>query len=649
MGSTRIVQQKNTHPPQGKALTAAVSAVLALLILFGAWVGAYPFIFRQRIYPGVRVAGIELSGLSRDDARAQLQQAVDAFARRGVRFEGFGHTTTLAQVAGALDDPDLAYELIAFDTEAMVAEAYAVGRKAHEGGARGWVLNALTAVGVRLSPVDLPARYAIAGNRVRAFIGSEFGRFESPAQDAQLVIDTEGNMQVVPEKGGEVIDVARAGTDLAHALERFESVPITLRLLQDTPRVNAAQVYALIPVAGAVLDRTPFLLGLPAEIRATLNKEMGMGAAARVAATTEIPRASIAQWLIITARADGQGRLGLDRSRIDTFLTPIKELLNRSARDAKFEVRDGKVEKFQGSRDGREVDVEATVARMEEAYLERNEAQAYVVFREINAVVQTTDVNALGIGELLGVGRSNFSGSPKNRRHNIGVGVAAVNGTLIPPGEEFSLLHTLGEVNAEAGYLPELVIKGNKTVPEYGGGLCQIGTTAFRTALATGLPITERRNHSYRVRYYEPAGTDATIYSPSPDFKFSNDTGAHLLFQARVEGDDAIFELWGTSDGRSATTTTPVVYNTIRPPPTKFIETTELKPGQKRCTESPHSGADARFTYTVAYPDGRIAAEEFKSHYRPWQEVCLMGVEKAEGDADGTVPPSSDAADVPGR
>src|SRR3989338_5585744 len=317
-------------------------------------------------------------------------------------------------------------------------------------------------------------------------------------------------------------------------------------------------------------------------------------------------------------------------------------MIDSPAVDAKFDIKDGKVVEFQASRDGKEIDVDATRRAWEEGLLEHQQQSVEVVVRETKAKINTAEVNELGIRELLGTGRSNFSGSPKNRRHNIAVGAAAVNGTLIAPGETFSLLKTLGSVDAEHGYLPELVIKGNRTVPEYGGGLCQIGTTVFRAALSSGVPITQRQNHSYRVRYYEPAGTDATIYNPSPDFRFLNDTGSYMLFRARVEGDDAVFELWGTSDGRTATTTSPVIYNIVAPPPTKLIETTDLKPGEKRCTESAHSGADARFMYTVAYADGRVVEKEFKSHYRPWQAVCLIGVETIK-DAGSAAPAQPDA------
>jgi len=195
-------------------------------------------------------------------------------------------------------------------------------------------------------------------------------------------------------------------------------------------------------------------------------------------------------------------------------------------------------------------------------------------------------------------------------------------------------LDALGEIDGTTGYLQELVIKGNQTIPEYGGGLCQIGTTSFRAALASGMPVTARQNHSYVVSYYNDEnglpGTDATIYDPAPDFRFLNDTGNYVLFQTRIEGNDLYFELWGTDDGRVAAQTKPVVWNRVAPPPTKYVDTTDIPPGTEKCTESAHAGIDAAFTYTVTYPDGEKKEETFQSHYRPWQAVCLRGVTPEE-------------------
>jgi vancomycin resistance protein YoaR len=197
---------------------------------------------------------------------------------------------------------------------------------------------------------------------------------------------------------------------------------------------------------------------------------------------------------------------------------------------------------------------------------------------------------------------------------------------LIKPGEEFSLIKALGKIDGTTGYLQELVIKENKTTPEYGGGLCQIGTTLFRAVVNSGLPVTMRRNHSYRVAYYEPAGTDATIYDPLPDFRFMNDTGKALLLQTKISGDKAVFTFWGTRDGRTVSSTKPVIYNIVKPGPTKLVETTDLKPGEKKCTEKAHNGADAYFDYQVIYPSGEEKKVRFSSHYVPWREVCLVGV-----------------------
>ena len=169
-------------------------------------------------------------------------------------------------------------------------------------------------------------------------------------------------------------------------------------------------------------------------------------------------------------------------------------------------------------------------------------------------------------------------------------------------------------------------------MPEYGGGLCQIGTTTFRGTLAAGLPVTERQNHSYTVSYYFNEkglpGTDATIYDPRPDYRFKNDTANYVLIITRIEGDIIFFEYWGTKDGRQVEQSDVRVWDRIGAGPTKLIETLDLKPGEKKCTETAHAGIKAAFDYKIAYPDGQVAATTFTSQYRPWPAVCLIGVEK---------------------
>ncbi|NTW14590.1 MAG: hypothetical protein HGA31_06225 [Candidatus Moranbacteria bacterium] len=161
-----------------------------------------------------------------------------------------------------------------------------------------------------------------------------------------------------------------------------------------------------------------------------------------------------------------------------------------------------------------------------------------------------SDPAALGISELIAEGTTNFRGSPKNRIFNINRALEQFQGILIGPGEEFSFVKQLGEVDGERGYLPELVIKNNKTEPEFGGGICQVSSTMFRTAVNAGMRITARRNHAYPVSYYKPYGMDATIYIPNPDLRFVNNTPGHILILSSVEGTSLTFRFYGTNDGR---------------------------------------------------------------------------------------------------
>ena len=154
--------------------------------------------------------------------------------------------------------------------------------------------------------------------------------------------------------------------------------------------------------------------------------------------------------------------------------------------------------------------------------LENDESLAEILIpaKEANPDYDTADVNDLGIRELIGRGTSKYAGSIASRIHNISVGTSSFDGALVEPGEVFSFNNTVGDVSTYTGYKQSYIIKDGQTVLGDGGGLCQVSTTLFRAAMDAGLPIVERRSHSYRVGYYEQdakPGLDATVYSPTTD------------------------------------------------------------------------------------------------------------------------------------
>ena len=188
-------------------------------------------------------------------------------------------------------------------------------------------------------------------------------------------------------------------------------------------------------------------------------------------------------------------------------------------------------------------------------------------------------------------------------------------------------MRAIGTTTEENGFVKEFVIKENKSVKELGGGLCQVSTTLFRLALASGLPITERQAHRYVVGYYGP-GLDATIYGPYPDLRFINDTGHYLLVQGRVDGDDMILEFYGQKDGRSSFVSEPELSDEKPAPDTKYAISADLPFGTQQCSETPRKGVTAEVTYKVAYPSGESKEQIFKSVYQPWQKICLIGTNK---------------------
>lgn len=597
--------------PRWLLILAAAFFIAGVLICLSYWL--FEKTYRNKIYPGVELNGIDLSGKSPEDARNLINRKIDEISQKGIVFYTNSHRTTVFPVIASAG-MDLAYNIIDFEVEGMVEQAYSIGR---QGSFFNKLRDKISAL-LREKPIE--PLYAVNEKEIKKIIAENFSRFETPAQDAKLTIGADGKFKIKEEAFGKITDYDDGIKRLKSNLALLDNAPIQLSAKTDYPRIYKKDCLNIETEANGILGLAPLVL----KHSASSSPEKKW----------TISRNQLAGWLNLKINPDSEPEqnkitVGLNSEEAKNhFKEQIAPEINEEPTNAKFEIKDGRVVEFQQSKDGLELNIEETLAKIEFEFIQNQKNEIELAVIKLKSGVQTEKTNNFGIKEIIGIGHSNFAGSPANRRHNIKTGAQALNGVLIKPDEEFSLNNALGEIDASTGYLPELVIKGNKTIPEYGGGLCQIGTTMFRGALDSGLPITMRRNHSYRVSYYEPAGTDATIYNPLPDLRFINDTGNHILIQSRVEGDDLYFDFWGAGDGRVIKKTEPTIYNIVKPGPTKYIETLDLAPGVKKCTERAHNGADAYFDYKVTYANGEIKEKGFSSHYIPWREVCLIGVEK---------------------
>ncbi|GIW26079.1 MAG: vancomycin B-type resistance protein vanW [Meiothermus sp.] len=233
------------------------------------------------------------------------------------------------------------------------------------------------------------------------------------------------------------------------------------------------------------------------------------------------------------------------------------------------------------------------------------------------------DLRQRGIVELVGEGHTNFAGSPPSRIHNIRLAAARFDRVQIPPGTVFSFNQTLGPVTRAAGYQNAWVIRGNQTVWDVGGGVCQVCTTLFRAAYFSGLPIVERHPHSYQVGYYKPTGLDATT-APPKDLRFKNDTPAYLLIQSSIQGQNLVFRFFGTKD-REVTWRGPVILWRTPPLPTRYIYDATLPAGYRRQIDFAAEGALVRVYRTVRLQSGEVQQDVLESRYKAWGAVYLVG------------------------
>jgi len=324
-----------------------------------------------------------------------------------------------------------------------------------------------------------------------------------------------------------------------------------------------------------------------------------------------------------------------NNDKVNEYIQELSNKYNSPAKEPIFKFENGKVVEFTPATVGLELNKtklhEDILNILENA--EGSEQKDLLItadYRSIQPRTKTEEVNTYGIKELVGVGRSNYSGSITSRIHNLTLAASKFNGVLVTPGEIFSFNKTLGDVSKVTGYQQAYIIQEGQTVLGDGGGVCQVSTTLFRALLNAGFPIVERRAHSYRVGYYEndsPPGLDATVFDPTTDLKFKNDTENYLLIQTYVDKTkkSLTFELYGTKDGRIAITTKPVTTSSTPPPEDLYIDDPTLPSGTIKQIDYKAWGAKVVFNYKVERDGSVIFEKTFYSNYLPWQAKFLRG------------------------
>lgn len=585
-----------------------VGLLVFIVLLVGSLVGMKAF-YLARIYPGVNVAGVDLSGLTRIQAKTALQERVI--------YPTLGTITLVAGEERWQKSPaQLGLGLL---VDESVEKAYEYGREGN------FLIQIFDILNSAQSGVNIPPVISVNEQVINKELNAINEYVLASPKEAELRID---GMTVVYTPGlvGTIIDMEPTKAFMAANMQFFQDMETPVVLKEVKPMVLDAQATA--DKARAVLSR-PFNIAIP-------------NAQSNDPGPWTIQPEQLAPMLRFTRQlVNGEYTyvISIDADSIKAILTPLVGQIDHPERDGRysFDTATGQLIMTQPSTVGYQLNITDSITLIDQT-LANGQSDAPLSVQVTNPTVPNgATAEQLGITQLIASESTYFWGSSVERRQNIRTAAANFDGLLIPPDSVFSMGKYMSDVTLENGYAEALIIYNGQTIQGVGGGVCQVSTTLFRTAFYAGLPINERNAHAYRVSYYEQgpggavdpslSGFDATVYFPLVDLKFSNDTPYWILM--RTFYDDATssltWEFYSTPDGRtvSADFSGPT---DIVPPLEPIIKLNEdLEPGTVRRIDYPSEGATVSIDRMVTLSNGEQMIDTFTTNYQPWAEACEYG------------------------
>ena len=349
---------------------------------------------------------------------------------------------------------------------------------------------------------------------------------DRPPKNAALV--REGlRIEVVPERVGRKLALEEAAHTVVRGLGSLDRLGgnVQLPVVVAPPDVTANEL-------ASAARRARIAVSAPVVLRGA--KRSFKVPARRVATLLALPR-------------DGGSRLAIAGPRADAYFRALAERVGKPPRDAGFAVS-GESVQIVPSSNGTELDIPKAARSLLRAATSRTNRVATLTIVRAAPERTTADALAMGIDRRMSAYKTYNSGT-SDRITNLRLGVSLLDDTLVAPGESFSLNGTIGERTVEKGFRSAPVIIGNEYAEEIGGGTSQVATTVFNAAWEAGLRITERNPHALYISRYQ-LGRDATVYWPSLDLKFENDTKHWVLVKGFVEYDGIVVSIYGGEDRR---------------------------------------------------------------------------------------------------
>lgn len=596
---------------------AAIVAAVLMVVLSGALLLVREA-HKGRVYPAVIAGGEALGGLTAPEAKTALGQRAAALTSAPVRF-----TYNDREWSAPLGDLG-----VTVDTDAAFARAYEIGR---EDGALGRLQST-----AQLAREDqrIPLPVSLDHQPLTRWFDSIDRDLGMPPREAALAIDGT-SVTIVPETDGTIVDRVAATAALVESLRGLGAVQAELPTISQPAAVRAADLTAARDqMARALSQSVQVTFGdaywtlSPGDIGRFVKQRIDSGKRGAEAVSLTLDRETMAGWL-------------------DERLAPE---INRQPADAVVGWNGGLVSVVE-SVNGVELNPTELAQEIEASFF-GNHGPVAAPATITRPRIDSANLDRLGIVTLLGTGTSNYAGSTDGRATNVAVGAERLNGTLVPPGGEYSFNNSIGVINEENGFVEAQVIDGERIGQDIGGGICQVSTTVFRAAYLAGMPIGEWWPHRYQIPFYEydgwPPGLDASILQPTEDpstwgdFKFGNPSDGWLLVESWTNGVQVVVNIYGPDLGYAVDTTGPTIGEKLQIEPDLEIVDPELDAGTINHTESPQEGLEVSHYRVVTDRNSNIVSEgNFYTKYYPrgnvWQVSPDMK-EKSPADPDRELP-----------
>ncbi len=330
---------------------------------------------------------------------------------------------------------------------------------------------------------------------------------------------------------------------------------------------------------------------------------------------------------------EGRGKnftltLGVDRNALTTYLSSASSKVNDEASDDYLTRENGEFVFHEGTA-GVVVQIDESVAIIAD-YIENqwNKENASIELATVVKEPRGSKEELAEIKDLLGSFNTDYSSSSAARKNNVANGVGFINGTILYPGDEFSVLNTITPFSAENGYMLAGSYENGTTVETYGGGICQVSTTLYGACREAELGIVTRSCHSMIVTYVPPSQDAAIAESGGKDFQIKNNKNYPIYIEGYCDGSKAYFNIYGKEEddpSHSVKYETEITGVTVQN--TQWVADPNVPLGKMTTTVSGHTGYTAKL-WKVVYENGEEVSREVynNSKYNPSNRMVTVGI-----------------------